>query len=120
LVWAFLIAAVIVSPYAFVTARRILGERRERDALDHPPEPDAPIGPPEEHDIARVLGELRTAALAHPRGEAFDLPVPPGTTVGGRLADPTLVVRLAVDDLRRSGVEVDDPGAGTTLRCRLP
>jgi hypothetical protein len=125
MVWAFLIAVVLVSPFAYVTFRRLRAERRAETG--HPVgaatdlEQDDEAGNPDgERDARRVVADVRAAALAHEPGERFEVTIPADTTIGGRAADRALVVLLVVDDLRRSGIEVEDPGAATTLRCRIP
>ena len=103
MVWAFLIAAVLVSPFAFVTFRRILVDRRHRGgpAIDPQPDEAGPATPePPGRDLAPVVAELRAAALSHAAGERFDVELPEDVTIGGRPAEPVLVARLVVDDLR--------------------
>jgi hypothetical protein len=126
------VAAVIVSPFAVVTFRRIRRDRAARAAAtaaamsaDTTTEPgaapahdDAGPAAPGVGDVAALVARLRGEALDHPTGEWFDLVVPHGATLGGQPADDRLVARLVVDDLRRSGVEVDADGPGGRLRCR--
>jgi hypothetical protein len=121
------IAAVLVSPFAVVTFLRIRRDRASRAATSGadgstPQAATATIDPGADlagsSDMGAVVARLRAEALDHPTGTWFDLVVPPGATLGGQPADEHLVVRLVVDDLRRSGVEVDPGGSGGRLRCR--
>jgi hypothetical protein len=127
MVWAFLIAAVVVAPFAFVTVRRILRERRDaaghatgHDEANAAADGDGAEDPASSRDARQVVAAIRAEALAHGPGEPFEVAVPADTTVGGRPADPGLVARLVADDLRRSGVEVDAADGDAVLRCRIP
>ena len=124
------VAAVLVSPFAVVTIRRIQRDRAARVAAatvaaatradGAAPEARSGIGDAAPGaDLGAVVVRLRAEALAHTGGEWFDLTVPARVTLDGRPAEPRLTVRLVVDDLRRSGLEVRSEGAdGGSLRCR--
>jgi hypothetical protein len=116
----FLIAAVLVSPWGIVTLRRVLAERRARTAArSEAPSAEAGTAPEGEGtDVAVALAAVRDEVASHAPGEQFVVDLPTGVTLGGRPAERALVARLVADDLRRSGVEVVDPGDGTSLRCR--
>jgi hypothetical protein len=121
------IAVVLVSPFAVVTFRRIHRDRAARAAAatgaDGSVAPAAPATGTGAvaaggDEVGAVVARLHAEALEHPTGAWFDLVVPAGATLGGQPADEHLVVRLVVDDLRRSGLEVDPGGSGGRLRCR--
>lgn len=105
---AFLVAAALVSPFAFVTFRRLWRERRARLAAATP-QPSDPTEAAPRTDLADVAADIATIVQAHREAlpsEPLDLVVPVAT-IGGRVAAPEVVQAVIVDDLRRRGLRVE-------------
>jgi len=100
---AFAVAAVLVSPFGWVTARRLLRERAERRAATAPSAAPAPVaGLP---DVADVVAAVRAEVLGGLDAGEVRVVVPTAA-IGGREADPAIVEALVTDDLRRRELRV--------------
>ena len=111
----FLIAAVLVSPFALVKGRRILSDRRSRLAALAPPEPEAPV--PDPSDLATVIAAITAGASSLVPGETFEVLVPAEPTLDGRVADALIASSIIEDAMSRSRVEVAERH-GPMLVCR--
>jgi hypothetical protein len=104
MVWLFLIALVIVAPYALVRVRRVLRDRDEtRPPATPAVEPTDASTDGGAHDLEGVLLALDEAVEAGPA--EFELVVPAEPTVGGRPASPELVAAVLSDAARRAGLD---------------
>jgi hypothetical protein len=117
LVGSFVVAAVLVSPFAYRQVRKV---RRERERLaPPPPEPATAAEPVEDTDLATAMARIATDAAAHEPGVEFTVPIPVVATLGGRSADRAIVESIVADGLRRDGVEILER-TGDRWRCRRP
>lgn len=115
----FVVAFVIVSPFAFVVVRRVIRERQAR-------RPD--LGPTEEAPDERSADDLATVFEAIDAGgagddEEFEVTVASRPLIDGMAADPAVVDALLMDAITRSGLRIvtDEAGADgriLTLRRR--
>jgi hypothetical protein len=115
----FLVAFVIVSPFAIVVVRRVLRERRERrpdlEPTDAGPESRGP------DDLATVFEAIDAGGAGD--AKEFEVRVAGRPLVDGMVADPAVVDALLRDAIARSGLQIvtDEAGADgriLTLRRR--
>jgi hypothetical protein len=115
----FVVAFVIVSPFAVVVVRRVLRERRaQRPTLD-PDDGGLPSARTE--DLATVFEAIESGRAGEEN--EFEVVVAERPTVDGLPADPAVVDALLIDAITRSGLRIvtDEPrddGRIITLRRR--
>jgi hypothetical protein len=115
----FVVAFVIVSPFAVVVVRRVLRERREQRPQVDPT--DAGLPSRRADDLATVF-EAIEAGRAGDEHE-FEVVVATRPTVDGLPADAAVVDALLIDAITRSGLQIVSDEAGEdgrilTLRRR--
>lgn len=119
---SFLLAVVVVSPFALRqwwkgrSARLAAEAAAEAEAAALAPDP-GPALPRFEEVVERIAALARDTAA----GAEVEVEVPSPVTIDGAQAPPALVDALLGDALRRSGFEqvgvADDP-SGRVVRCR--
>jgi hypothetical protein len=117
LVGCFLVALVIVSPFAYRQVRKV---QRARAAL----QPAVPMVQDEvpatdDADLVATVGRITAAAAEQDPGAEFTVDLPTHATLGGRAADRSIVESIIADGLRRDGIEILDRH-GDSWRCRRP
>ncbi len=127
----FLVAMVVVGPYAVVRVRRIFREKAERAALLRPvdevsPEQaeataaaEATARSKAEDDLGGAIDAIEAGRDG--RDEQFEVRIPTHPRINGRPADPATAEVLVQDALRRSGIVViseDSSPDGRVLTCR--
>jgi hypothetical protein len=117
LVGSFLVALVIVSPFAYRQVRKV---QRNRARLVAPP--TGPIEADdttqaEDTDLVGVAARIATDAASREPGVDFWVSVPSVATLGGRPADRAIVESILADGLRRDGIRIVERQADT-WRCR--
>ncbi len=112
----FVIALVLVSPYAFLRVRAVRRERARIAALSAPPPPE-PEPDDQADDLARAVARIANDAAARSTGDVFTVTVPLEATLGGRAPDRMIVEQIVADGLRRDGIEILERD-GAEWRCR--
>jgi hypothetical protein len=118
LVRSFVIALVVVAPFAWWQWRRVRAARlaRAARAAEVEPAPRSDALPTLESVIARIAEHARTLEP----GRSWTLEVPRRMSLDGAEADPALADTLVRDALRRDGLQaVDELDAGDhrVLHC---
>jgi len=117
LVGCFVIALVIVSPFAHRQVRKV---QRNRARLVAPPtnpvetEEDPPA---DDADLVTVAARIAADAASSEPGMEFWVSVPADATLSGRPADRAIVESIVADGLRRDGIEIIERH-GDAWRCR--
>ena len=106
------VAALLVSPYAWLKGRQIRRDRSTRRELTTPPPPPTPE-PMGADDLERVIDEL---GLIRPGDERL-IPLPQRPRIDGHPTPDDVAWALILDAARRSKVEIVER-TGTELRCR--
>lgn len=118
LVRSFVIALVVVAPFAWWQWRRL---RSARDAAAARAAAEAPAPPPPELPaLEELVGSIGALARGMEPGRTCTLEVPDRLTIGGHEADAALVDALVRDALRRDGLVVTHEvvhGTGRALHC---
>ncbi len=114
----FLVAALIISPFAFSTVRRLRADRWARRSpgdTDEAPPPGHDIDP---GDLGLVITQIDDAPDRFDADGIDELIIAPaaGLTLDGRPVDDTVVAALVADAAARSGVEVVRDPATTPPR----
>jgi hypothetical protein len=112
----FLVAFVIVSPFAYVVVRRVLRDRRESRA-----DLEADAGAESNGAASRHADDLATVFEAIDAGGAseadeFEVTVAGRPLVDGMAADPAVVDALLRDAITRSGLRIVTDTAGANGR----
>lgn len=124
----FFIALLIVGPFGYRRIRSVLRERRELLGAGAGPThggsgADSATIPAasSSDDLAPVIETIHRFAEGLVPGAADIVELPAVPTVGGRVADPAVVVALVEDAARRSGLEISwDDGERRRARVRRP
>ena len=117
LLGCFLVALVIVSPFAYRQVRKVQRARAALTPIIPAGEETAPIA--RSSDLAAAVGRITADAAGHDPGDEFTVLLPPEATLGGRRADRSIVESIVADGLRRDGIEILSRD-GDTWRCRRP